>query len=290
MIRGWFASLLALLTLSLPVSAQSQVWRFRWQPGQALIYRVQHITSALDVTGSGTSETTTKLNLTKRWVILAVDGAGVATLQLSLDALRLETSIPNRDALLFDSANPEKSDPHLREQLARFVGQPLAVLRVDSQGRVIEVKESKHGPASRFECEPPFVINLPADGPASGLNWERPYRITLEPPQGTGEKYDALQKYTCKTIAGGMAIIALTTELKSMPESLLDRVPLLQMQPVGEVVFDTHEGRMIRATLHIEKDLKGHQGEGSSYRFQSTYMEEYLRTAPVGERLPAAAP
>ena len=26
----------------------------------------------------------------------------------------------------------------------------------------------------------------------------------------------------------------------------------------------------------IEKELKGHQGEGSSYRFQSTYTEEYL--------------
>jgi hypothetical protein len=274
--RGWFASMFAVMILALPASAQTPAWRFHWYVGQDLTYRVEHTTSASDVTGSGTSETTTRLNLTKRWQVLAVDRAGVATLQLSLDALRLETSIPNRDALLFDSAHPEKSDPHLREELARFVGQPLAVLRVDGQGRVIEVKESKHGPASRFESEPPFVVNLPLESPAPGQSWERPYRITLEPPQGTGEKYDALQKYTCENIADGMATIAVTTILKTMPESLLDRVPLLQMQPEGELIFDTKEGRLIRANLRIEKELKGHQGERSSYRFQSRYREEYL--------------
>ena len=52
--------------------------------------------------------------------------------------------------------------------------------------------------------------------------------------------------------------------------------PLLQMQPEGQVIFDTKEGRLRQATLRIEKELKGHQGEGSSYHFQSTYTEEYV--------------
>ena len=60
-----------------------------------------------------------------------------------------------------------------------------------------------------------------------------------------------------------------------MPESLLDRVPLLQMQPEGDVVFDMRNGRLQKATLHIEKELTGHQGQGSTYRFQSSYVEEY---------------
>jgi hypothetical protein len=276
MVRRWFASLFALMIITVSGSAQMPAWRFHWHTGQVLRYRVEHVTSASDGTASGTMETTTKLNLSKRWQVLAVDSDGVATLQLSLDALRLETSIPNRDALLFDSANPEKSDPHLREELARFVGQPLAVLRVDGQGRVVEVKESKHGPASRFESEPPFVIHLPTESPAFGQSWQRSYRITLEPPQGTGEKYEALQTYTCKSLTDGIATVAVTTVLKTMPESLLERVPLLQMQPAGEIVFDTKEGRLIAAKLHIENELTGHQGEGSRYRFQSTYTEDYM--------------
>jgi hypothetical protein len=55
-------------------------------------------------------------------------------------------------------------------------------------------------------------------------------------------------------------------------------VPLLQMQPEGEVAFDIKEGRLRRASLRIEKELKGQQGEGSSYRFQSTYMEEFVES------------
>lgn len=274
--RRWLWSMLALCIASPSVPARAGAWQFRWQAGQVLTYRVEHVTSAWEVTGSGTSETTTKLNLTKRWQVLGVDRAGVASLQLSLDALRLETATPNRDALLFDSANPQKSDPHMREQLARFIGQPLALLRVDGQGKVVQVLESKHGPASRFESEPPFVLALPPEGQGPGQSWERAYRITIEPPQGTGEKYEASQKYTCKAVAEGTVTIAVATFLKTLPESLLDRVPLLQMQPEGEVLFDAKEGRMRRAVLHIEKELKGHQGEKSSYRFQSTYTEEFV--------------
>jgi hypothetical protein len=276
MIRGWLWSLLIALITSSPSPAQTGAWQFRWQPGQVLNYRVEHVTSASEMTASGTSETTTKLHLTKRWQVLEVDGTGVATLQLALAALRLETGTPNRATLLFDSSNPAASDPDLREQLARFVGQPLAVLQVDRLGKVVQVKESKHGPASRFESELPFVIVLPSEAPKPGQTWERAYRITLEPPQGTGEKYQAVQQYTCNTIAGDAASIAVRTSLKTMPESLLDRVPLQQMQPEGEVVFDTKEGRLLRASLRIEKELKGHQGEGSSYRFQSTYEEELV--------------
>jgi hypothetical protein len=161
------------------------------------------------------------------------------------------------------------------KELGRLVDQSLAVLRMDPQGKVLEVKESKHGPASRFDSELPFVLVLPAEGLKAGQSWERAYKITLEPPQGTGEKYDAVQQYECKSVTGRMATVALSTVLKTMPESLLDRVPLLQLQPEGEIVFDTQAGRLQKASLRIEREIKGYQGEGSSYRFQSTYLEEY---------------
>jgi hypothetical protein len=283
MIRGWLATLIAGLVVSGTATAQSRTdfqsvppWQFRWQPGQVLTYRVEHNTAATDVAGNNKSESKTKLNLSKRWQVLDVDAKGVATLQLSVTALRLETTTPSGGTLLFDSGNPDKSNPEMREQLGRFVGQALAVLRIDSQGRVVEVKESKHGPASRFESELPFVFVLPDQGTQVGQTWERAYKITLEPPQGTGDKYEASQKYICKAVAGNAATVAMTTLLKTMPESLLDRVPLLQLQPEGEIVFDLQAGRLHRASLRIEKELAGHQGEGSSYRFQSAYMEEYV--------------
>ena len=276
MVRAFLFAIVSGLILTPLGWAQAGQWQFRWQQGQTLTYVVEHATSAAEVVGDSKSDTRTKLNLTKRWQVLDVDASGVATLQLSLAALRLEATTPTGGVLLFDSNDPAKSDEHMREELGKFVGQPLAVLRMDVYGRVVEVKESKHGPASRFDSELPFVFTLPAGAPAPGQGWDRAYKITLAPPQGTGEKYDAVQKYVCKAVANGLATLTLSTELKNMPENALDRVPLLQLQPEGEVVFDIAHGRLHSASLKIEKELKGHQGEGSSYKFQSSYTEKYL--------------
>jgi hypothetical protein len=263
----------ACLLLANRLPAQTAGWQFRWQPGQTLTYRVEHITNASETVGSEKSESKTRLVLTKEWKILDVDGVGVATLQLTLKALRLETAT-GTGWLIFDSADPGKSDPDLRSQVQKFVGEPLATIRVDGRGRVVEVKESKHGPASRFESELPFVVILPEDGPRVNQTWERAYKITVEPPQGTGEKYEAVQKYLCKNVEPASAVIALSTGFKTMPENVLDRVPLLQLQPEGEAVFDLESGRLKRAAWHIQKEISGQQGEGSSYRFASTYTEE----------------
>jgi hypothetical protein len=256
--------------------AQTQTaWRFRWQAGQVLTYRVEQQTRSLEMDSDGKVETKTNVRLVKRWQVLSVDKDGVATLSHSLVSLRLENTAPSGETLVFDSTDPGKSDPQLREQMTPLLGVPLSTLRVDGLGRLVEVKESKFGPASRYEAELPFVITLPGAAAKSGQSWQRTYQITVEPPQGTGEKYPAVQTYTCKRVEGAGAYLALKTEMKTLPQALGDQVPLLRFQPEGEAVFDHRNGRLHAARLQIRKELKGHQGAGSSYLFESTYTEQY---------------
>jgi hypothetical protein len=263
------------LVLASATSAQTPA-RLRWQTGQALTYQASHATQALEVVEDKKVETKSLLNLTKRWQVVGVDAAGVATLQLTLLALRMEMTTHTGDVLKFDSAAPKDSTPELREQLRKFVGPPLAVLRVDGTGKVLEVKESKFGPASRYESELPFVGVLPVEALRQGLQWERAFQITLEPPQGTGEKHAAIQKYVCKSVAGYAATVGVMTELKAPPPAVADRIPLQHYLPEGEIVYDLQAGRMKSAVLKIDKELKGHQGEGSSYHFQSQYTEQFV--------------
>jgi hypothetical protein len=272
---GYFLAILAGVALAPSAVAQTPL-RFHWQPGQVLTYRVEQTTLAADIVDGQKSETKSKNTNVKRWQVLAVDASGVATLQLSLAALRFEVSTPKGETLLFDSAHPEKSDPQMSKQLGKYLGQPLAVLRVDSLGRVVEVKESQFFPASRYENEVPFVITLPEGKLQIGQSWERSYQVTLEPPEGTGNKFQAAQKYTCQSLDGRSAAISLATTIKNLPESQLDQVPLFQMQPEGQVIFDVQAGRLHSATLKVNKELKGQQGEGSNYHFESTYTEQYV--------------
>jgi hypothetical protein len=178
MIRTGLVTTILALLLTPPATAQ-QAWRFRWQPGQVLTYRVEQLTTAAETLEGKRVETTTHLNLVKRWQVLAVDAAGVATVQKSVMAMRLQTRSPGGDVLVFDSAHPEQSQPQLREQLSKYIGQPLETLRINGAGKVVEVKECKHGTPSRFESDLPFVLALPDDGPREGQRWERAYDITL---------------------------------------------------------------------------------------------------------------
>jgi hypothetical protein len=276
MVRRLFLTLLAAFLGVGAASAQTSALRFQWQTGQVLTYKVEQTTSASETVGETKVETKTKLNLVKRWQVKSVDAAGIATMQMSLGLLRIENTRPSGDVLLFDSANPDKSTPEMRKELASYVGQVLAVLRIDLHGKLVEVKESKFGPASRFESELPFVLTLPETALKEGQTWERAYAITLDPPNGTGEKYDAVQKYVCKSVSGDAATITITSSVKDLPANLLEQIPLLQLQPQGEVVFDLKKGLFRSARLTIDKELKGHQGEGSSYRFQSMFTEELV--------------
>jgi hypothetical protein len=271
MFRG--ASLTVLGVLALATAAEAQpAARFRWQAGQVLSYRVEQSTTVTETLDAGTTETGSKMALVKRWQVLDVDAAGVATLQLTLAALRQEMQKPDGSTVVFDSATPDPANA----ELGQYVGPPLAVLRIDPQGRLVEVRASKFGPASRYESELPFKLTLPDAGPVAGQAWQRDYKIKLEPPLGVGESYDAVQTYTCKSADAAQVVVGLTTALKSPPAAAADCVPLLGMQVEGEVVFEPATGRFRSARLKADREVANHNGDGSKYHLVSTYTEELV--------------
>jgi hypothetical protein len=273
MIRKTIAVLCGMLVMA--SLAQAQAPRFRWQTGQVLVYRTEHNTVASYVMGENKDETKTRVQSIKRWQVMDVDGAGVATLQMSLQALFFETTPLSGEPFVFDSTHLDKSTPALRKQYENYIGRPLVVVRIDGHGKVLEVKQARPGySAAKYESEPAFKLLLPVEPLKEGSSWERAYQIVLEPPQGTGdEKYAAVQRYLCKGVANNLATVSLTTEMKGVPAAQEDQVPLWQMQPEGEIVFDLQAGRLQKATLKIDKEAKI---EGGNTHFQSVYTEQYV--------------
>jgi hypothetical protein len=272
--RAWIVTGLIALAAASAGRAQEVPPRFHWLKGQVLTYKVEHQTDVSEVIGGSKVATSSHVKVTKRWQVLQVDDRGVATLQLSLAALYMEQVRPDGEKVVFDSSDVAKSDPGLGKWLTeKFLNRPLAVLRVDSLGSVVEVVKDE---GNRFDSELPFLLALPAGAVRPGQAWERPFQVVLDPPQGTGEKYPAVQKYVWKQADATTAVFALSTRFTKLPESLPDQIPLLQKQPQGEVVFDLHAGRLRSARLEIDRELQNHQGTGSSYRFRSVHTEEYL--------------
>jgi hypothetical protein len=53
-------------------------------------------------------------------------------------------------------------------------------------------------------------------------------------------------------------------------------VPLVQKMTEGQIIFDLKAGRLAAAQLNIDRTLMNHQGEGSSYHFQSWFTEQFV--------------
>lgn len=275
MIRHGFIAALVVIVCVSSANAQSP-WLFTWEKDQVLTTRVEHVTAVTETLANKPSEIVSKLMITKQWRVVDVDAQGNATLEQSLTSLRNEQLRPG-STLLFDSNDVEKSTPELKG-MAKFINVPVAVIRADRLGRVLEVKM---GPKNKYEAEPPFAFMLPGQAVREGQAWVRPYTVTLDPPLGVGEKFQAEQMAKVIKIENNKAIIELTTTIKNPPDAAADKVPLLQKELNGQVVFDIARGRVESVRLGTDKTVDMHQGAGSSYRFACTYTEQIVSGGPI---------
>ncbi|MDB5308331.1 MAG: hypothetical protein JWO38_2533 [Gemmataceae bacterium] len=255
--------------------ADTPALRFKWQPGQTLNYKVSQQTVVQETTTDEktekptTAESRTTLALSRRWAVKEVDASGTATLEMQITELRNEIRLPDGSTVVRDSTNPD----HAKE-MADYLNKPVVVVRVDAQGRLVEVKEAKQGSAVRLSAELPFRLTLPDTGPTAGQAWDRTFALKLDPPLGTGESHDFVQKYTCKGIKDGLAVVGVQTALKAPPKTTGEQVPLVPMLWTGEVYFNVASGKYHAARLTTKTELANHLGEGTKFVYQSSYNED----------------
>src|SRR4029078_605395 len=119
-----------------------------------------------------------------------------------------------------------------------------------------------------------FRLTLPDAGPTAGQAWDRTFAFKLDPPAGTGESYDFVQKYTCKDVKDGLAVVGVETTLKAPPKTTGEQVPLVPLLWTGEVYFNAAAGKYHAARLTAKADLVNHLGEGTRFVYQSSFTED----------------
>lgn len=282
MVRRLTALSLTLLVVSAasaqpPAAPPAQAPRFKWEAGKVLTYRVVQQTSVTETTldektnkpVTGTAQTS--LTLVRKWTVKGVDAAGVATLEMSITEMKNEFRQPDGSVSVTDSSKPEDA-----KAMAEYLNKPIVTVRIDAQGKLVEVKEAKGGAAARLSAELPFRVVLPDALPEAGKGWERPFAVKLDPPHGTGESYDFVQKYASKGEKDGYLIVGVETLLKSPPKAVAEQVPLVPMLWTGDVYFHTAAGKYQASRLKVKTELANHQGEGTKFVYESTYSEDSL--------------
>jgi len=274
------ALLAALVVVPLTASAQPPAAnppaRFKWQANQVLTYKVTQVTAVRETTLDEktekpvTTEARTNLTIIKKWTVKAIEPNGVATLEMTIAHMKTEFHKPDGTDVVRDSANPEQA-----KEMAGFLNVPVVTIKVDQQGKLVDVKEAKAGSATRLHAELPFRFILPETGPTPGQKWERTFTQKLDPPQGTGESYEFTQKYV-GSVKDGLVAIGVETTLNAPPKTLAERVPLVPMLWTGEVYFNPALGQYHAARLKVKAELPNHQGEGTKFEYESAYVEDIV--------------
>jgi hypothetical protein len=281
MFRGSLVAVLALVGPAL--AAEPAPLRFQFQAGESYTFAVAQKTTVAETTRDEqsnklvTAGTVTKLAITRKWDVKAVDEKGVATLEMSITAMKQEIirpgpldrdGKPTADTIVVDSATAEG-----QKQMADYLGKPIVTVKLDSRGQLLDAKATG-GTADRLTAELPFRVTLPEQAPVANTAWVRPFALKLSPPLGTGESYDAAQSYSVKgTAAGGHTVIGLLTTLKTQPKDTAELPPLVPLLWEGDVYFHAETGKYTGARLSVKKEIPNHQGEGTKFVYQSEYTE-----------------
>jgi hypothetical protein len=215
-----------------------------------------------------TTEARTSLTLIKKWAVKAIEANGDAVLEMTITEMKTEFRKPDGSSVVRDSSQPE----HAKE-MAGFLNVPVVTIKIDPQGRLLDVKEAKAGSAARLHAELPFRLTLPDTNPMTGQKWDRAFSIKLDPPLGTGESYEFVQTFTAG-VKDGYLTAAVETTLKNPPKTLAERVPLVPMLWTGDVYFNPASGKYQAARLKVKAELPNHQGEGTKFEYESAYSED----------------
>ncbi len=249
--------------------------RFKWQANQTLTYKVSQQTAVRETTLDEktekpvTTEARTTLTLVKKWTVKGVDANGVGTLEMTITEMKNEFRRPDGSSVVLDSANPEDA-----KGMAGFLNVAVVTVKVDPQGKLLDVKEAKAGSATRLHAELPFRLTLPDAGPTAGQKWDRTFTMKLDPPLGTGESYEFTQQYAHSATKDGLMIADVSTTLKAPPKTLAERVPLVPMLWEGQVYFNVAAGKYHAARLKVKAELPNHHGEGTKFEYESIYSED----------------
>lgn len=259
-----------------PPAAAPGAPRFKWEAGKTLTYRVIQQTVVQETTLDAQNkpvvgEARTNLVLVRHWNVKDVDKDGVATLEMSISEVKNEIRQSDGAVTVTDSSKPEDA-----KAMAGYLNKPIVTVRIDSQGKLVEVKEAKGGTAARLHAELPFRVVLPDAMPEVNKTWDRTFALKLDPPNGTGESYDFVQKYTSKGAKDSLLVVGVETALKAPPKTAGEQRPLVPMLWTGDIYFNTAAGKYHAARLKVKAELPNHEGEGTKFVYESTYSEDVI--------------
>ena len=245
---------------------------YRFQPGEKIDMDVSHRALTETTVGATSQSTETATDSRKTWTVVAVDDAGHATLEHSVDDVTMTSRTSDRGQIRWSSASDDPAPPGY-ESVKASLGVPLSRLVVDRSGRLIERRDLRPCPPS--STGDLVVVPLPEGPVTEGAEWTVPQEVIVDVPGGVRKAVRTRLRYQITAIKDGVATIRVdTTVLTPIDDPRLES-RLLERIWNGTIDFDIDRGRVLRRATGIDRRVVGFEGPESSVRYKSS-LEERL--------------
>lgn len=246
---------------------------YRFHPGEKLDMEVSHRALTETTVGVTSQSTDTATDSRKTWTVVAMDAAGHATLEHSVDDVTMTSRTSDRGQVRWSSSGDDPAPPGY-EQVKASLGVPLSRLVVDRSGRVLKRTDLRPCPPS--STGDLVVVPLPEGPVAEGAEWTVPQEVVVEAPGGVRKAVRTRLRYQLTAIRDGIATIRVdTTVLTPIDDPRLES-RLLERIWNGTIEFDIERGRVLRRATGIDRRVVGFEGPESSVRYKSSLEEKLL--------------
>ena len=246
--------------------------KYKFKSGEVIRSTVLH-KATVETTIQGNRQTAeTRTTSVKAWKVSDVKPDGTITFAHMVENIDMWHKMQGRQEMRYNSLT-DKTPPQGFEDAAKRVGVPLSIITMDAHGKVINRDEK----IDKGTANPtPITIPMPAEPVAIGHEWNSPYSITLQTPNGGLKTIDLRQVYNLTSVATGVATISVETQVLTPLSDPGLEAQLIQHMTVGTMKFDIDAGRLISQVTDLDRRVIGFNGPASSMHYLTRVEETSL--------------
>ena len=255
---------------------QEYLLRYKFHVGDALRWTVVH-RSQIHTSISGTAQTAeTTTSSVKVWRVHEVKPNGQVVFDHMVESVDMRHRLTGRDEVHYNSLTDPVA-PKGFEDVARAVGVPLALVTIDSQGKLLQRKQNFVKAAVAGQGE--ITIQLPDQPVAVGSHWTSLNNLDLPLSDGTTRRFKTMQSFKLQSVKTGVATISVSTQFMTPIQDPAVEAQVVQYETAGSVRFDIDAGQILARQIDIDRSVVGFRGEASSIRYIGRSTEDMLPAA-----------
>lgn len=281
-----------LLTAALPAEETSYLLRYKFQPDQSVHYDVRDVSELTTRHNAFVETAKNNSEVRRHFRVVSVNAQGVATLELSLDRVKMTAQFGNHPEVKYDSTAKDVPPKQFRE-VHRAIGTVQARGEFSRTGQLLKVIPV--GPGAKeiadlsSNTQNPLVV-FPEEPVKLQGAWKETLTVDVAVDRTLKRPVKLLRTYKLEKVEDGIAEISLQTVVITPVNDPALEAQLIQRTPGGVVRFDLEKGMLLSRKLTVEDSVIGAFGAQSSVAARSEHLEKLVTAEELAAEKPQREP